>query len=244
MNLVAMVTGARRGLGKAIVYEFAKKGYDIILNDKEDKEILEAIKADIEFQYAVKVLVCFGDISDETFVLDMLDCVKKEFGTLDVLVNNASIVDDMELFDRSTEIFEKTMHNNVTGTYLMGKYFGAFMFEQKKVTRMINISSTNGINCNFPTSIDYDASKAAIISLTHNFALQFAPKVLVNSVAPGWMNTEMNADLPENLVEEETNKIYLKRFAEPQEVATLVYYLGSEENTYVNNEVIVIDGGY
>lgn len=244
MSQVVLVTGARRGLGKSIAYEFAKKGYDIILNDKEDKSILESIKADLEFQYSVKVIVGFGDISNEDIVLELLEMVKKEFGTLDVLVNNAAIVSDMELFLRSTEIFENTMHNNVTGTYLMCKYFGQFMFDQDKITRIINISSTNAIDCNFPTSIDYDASKAAVISLTHNFALQFAPKVLVNAVAPGWMNTEMNADLPKELVQEETDKIYLKRFAEPSEVATLVYYLGSKENTYVNNEVIVIDGGY
>ena len=241
---MVFVSGARRGLGKAVAYEFAKKGYDIILNDKEDKEMLETIKADIEFQYSVKVFICFGDISQESAVLEMLKYVKSEIGILDVLVNNAGIVYDMDLFERSTDIFESTMHNNVTGTYLMCKYFGEFMSQQEMVTRIINISSTNGINCNFPTSIDYDDSKAAIISLMHNFAIQFAPKVLVNSVAPGWMNTEMNADLSDELVREETSKIYLNRFAEPEEVATLVYYLGSKENTYVNNEVIVIDGGY
>lgn len=174
----------------------------------------------------------------------MLKEVKNEFGTLDVLVNNAGIVYDMEVFERTTEIFEKTMHNNVTGTYLMCKYFGKFMFELEKVTRIINISSTNGIDCNFPTSIDYDASKAAINSLTKNFSIEYAPKILVNAVAPGWINTEMNADLPEDLVEEESSKIYLKRFAEPSEIASLVYYLGSEENTFVNNEIIKIDGGY
>ncbi|MCI8575527.1 MAG: SDR family oxidoreductase [Bacilli bacterium] len=244
MKPVVMVTGSRRGLGKAIAYEFAKKGYNIVLNDKEERKVLEALKADLEFRFAIEVLICFGDVSNESVVLEMLENVKQKFRTLDCLVNNAGIVFDMELFERSTELFETTIHNNVTGTYLMCKHFGDFMFNQDKVTRIINISSTNGIHCNFPTSIDYDASKSAIISLTHNFAIQFAPKVLVNSVAPGWMNTEMNADLPKDLVEEEQNKIYVRRFAEPEEVATLVYYLGSKENTYVNNEVIVIDGGY
>lgn len=244
MNPVVLITGSRRGLGKATAYEYAKNGFNIVLNDKEDGKLLESMKADLEFQYSIKVLVCFGDISNESFVLEMLEKVKNEFGALDVLVNNAGIVEDMDLFERKTELFENTLHNNVTGTYLMCKYFGQFMFEQEKVTRIINISSTNGINCNFPTSIDYDASKAAINSLTRNFAIQFAPKILVNAVAPGWMNTEMNADLPESLVKEEKEKIYIKRFAEPEEVATLIYYLGSKENTYVNSEVIVIDGGY
>lgn len=185
-----------------------------------------------------------GDIANEEDVKRMLDEVKNKFGRLDVLVNNAGIVYDMEVFERPTSVFEETMHNNVTGTYLMCKYFGQFMKNQDYTTRIVNISSTNGIDCNFPTSIDYDASKAAINSLTKNFAIEYAPKVLVNAVAPGWINTDMNKDLPSDLVEEETSKIYLKRFAEPKEIASLVYYLGSEENTFINNEIIKIDGGY
>lgn len=118
------------------------------------------------------------------------------------------------------------------------------MFEHNELSRIVNISSTNGINSFFPTSIDYDASKAGIISLTNNFALEYQPKILVNAVAPGWINTEMNKQLEEEVIKEETEKIYLKRFAEPKEVATLIYFLCSEENTYVNGETIKIDGGY
>lgn len=244
MRKVVVITGARRGLGKTLAYYFASRNYDVVINDRLDYDKLVEIKKDLEEKYKINVLICFGDISNENEVIDMLNLVKENFQTIDVLINNASIVIDMELSLRPTEIFDDTIHNNVTGTYLMCKYFGKFMFDSGLLTRIINISSTNGINCNFPTSIDYDASKAAIISLTHNFAMEYAPKILVNSVAPGWMNTEMNADLPEELVQEETSKIYLKRFADPKEVASLVYYLGSEENTYVNNEVITIDGGY
>lgn len=244
MNKVVMITGARRGLGLACAKKFAKGGRNLVLNGKSNWEELNRISEEISKEYHVKCMVAFGDISNEEDVKRMLDEVTKEFGTLDVLVNNASIVYDMDLDDRSTDIFEKTMHNNVTGTYLMCKYFGKFMFSLDKTTRIINISSTNGINCNFPASIDYDASKAAINSLTHNFAIEYAPKILVNAIAPGWINTDMNKDLPADLVKEETEKIYLKRFAEPDEIANLVYFLGSDENTYINNEIITIDGGY
>ena len=244
MNKVVMVTGARRGLGLAIAKKFAKGGYHVILNDKLEKETLEKIKEELETCYSIQAFVCFGDISCEEDIKRMLNEVKEKFHRLDVLVNNAGIVYDMDLYERTTRIFEETLHNNVTGTYLMCKFFGEFMFSQQFTTRIINISSTNGIDCNFPTSIDYDASKAAINSLTRNFAMQFAPKILVNAIAPGWINTEMNADLPSDLVKEETSKIYLKRFAEPKEIANFVYFLGSDENTYLNNEVIKIDGGY
>lgn len=243
MEKVVLITGARRSLGKACAYMFAKGGYNVILNGRSNLNDLLEIKKDLEQTYKIKSMVCLGDISNEVEVLRMLEEVRQEFNTLDVLVNNAAIVTDMEIDARPTALFEETMHNNVTGTYLMCKYFGKFMNSLDKITSIINISSTNGINCNFPTSIDYDASKAAVISLTRNFAIEYAPKVLVNAVAPGWINTEMNKDLPKDLVEEETSKIYLKRFAEPEEIASLIYYLGSE-NTFINSEVIMIDGGY
>lgn len=159
-------------------------------------------------------------------------------------MNNAAIVYDMEIEDRTAEIFNETIINNLTSTYLMCKYIGRYMFEHNSLSKIVNISSTNGINAFFPTSIDYDASKAGILSLTNNFALEFQPKILVNAIAPGWINTEMNKDLPKELVKEETDKIYLKRFAEPEEIANLIYFLCSDENTYINGEVIKIDGGY
>ena len=149
----------------------------------------------------------------------------------------------MEVEDRSVELFNNTMRNNVTSTYLMSKYIGREMF-QNKHGKIINISSTNGINAFFPTSIDYDASKAAVISLTHNFALEYAPYVFVNSIAPGWINTEMNKQLPEELIKEETDKIYLKRFAEVDEVSAFVSFLASDACSYLNGEVIKLDGGY
>ncbi len=244
MNKVVFITGARRGLGLAVAKKFSKEGYDIVLNDYLEKEKLLKISKNIEDNYNVKCIVAFGDISNEEDVVRMLEEVKCGFGTLDVLVNNAGIVYDMEVDERSTEIFEETIHNNLIGTYLMCKYFGKFMYDLNKTTRIINVSSTNGINWNFPTSIDYDASKAAINSLTKNFALEYAPKILVNAVAPHWINTEMNQQLSEEEKAKETEKIYLKRFAEPSEVASLIYYLGSEENTYINNEIITISGGY
>lgn len=244
MKPVVFVSGSRRGLGFVIAKEYASHGFDIVLNDFQNKELLEKNKLFLEKEYNSKVLICFGDVSLEEDVLRMLGEVREEFSRLDVLVNNAAVVTDLELEDRSLELFENTIRNNVSSVYLMCKHLGKFMYDTNELSRIVNISSTNGMDCNFPTSIDYDASKAAVISLTKNFAIQYAPKVLVNSVAPGWINTEMNAELPSDLVKEENSKIYLKRFANPEEIAKLVYFLGSEANTYINNEIIKIDGGY
>lgn len=240
---VAIVTGARRGLGEAICYQLAKDGYDIVVNDMVGKEQVDKVVKYIEDNYSVSAIGVMADVSHEDEVLKLLAIVKSRFSQVDVLVNNAAIVEDMEVEDRSVELFNNTIRNNVTSTYLMSKYIGREMF-QNKHGKIINISSTNGINAFFPTSIDYDASKAAVISLTHNFALEYAPYVLVNSIAPGWINTEMNKQLPDELIKEETDNIYLKRFAEVEEVAAFVSFLASDVCSYLNGEVIKLDGGY
>lgn len=242
-NKVAIVTGARRGLGEAICYQLAKDGYDIVVNDMVGKEQVDKVVKHIEENYSTSAIGVIADVSKEEEVLKLLEIVKNRFNHIDVLINNAAIVEDMEIKERSTELFNETIRNNVTSTYLMSKYIGREMFE-KKHGKIINISSTNGINAFFPTSIDYDASKAAVISLTHNFALEYAPYVFVNSIAPGWINTEMNKQLPKDLIKEETDKIYLKRFAEVEEIASFVSFMVSDACSYLNGEIIKLDGGY
>ena len=242
-NKVAIVTGARRGLGEAICYQLAKDGYDIVVNDMVGKAQVDKVVKHIEENYSTSAIGVMADVSKEEEVLKLLEIVKNHFNHIDVLINNAAIVEDMEIKERSTELFNETIRNNVTSTYLMSKYIGREMFE-KKHGKIINISSTNGINAFFPTSIDYDASKAAVISLTHNFALEYAPYVFVNSIAPGWINTEMNKQLPKDLIKEETDKIYLKRFAEVEEIASFVSFMVSDACSYLNGEIIKLDGGY
>lgn len=173
----------------------------------------------------------------------MVRDIINEFGKIDVLVNNAGIAIDKEFEDRTVEDWKETLNVNLIGPFIVSKYVGNEMIKNKK-GKIINISSTNGINSFFPTSIDYDASKAGLINLTHNLAIQFAPYINVNCVAPGWVNTDMNKKLPKELIEEETNKIYKKRFAEPIEIAKVVTFLASDDADYINDEVIKIDGGY
>ena len=124
----------------------------------------------------------------------------------------------------------------------MSKIFGKYMYDQG-FGNIINISSTNGIDTYYEFSIDYDASKAGVINLTHNLANIFAPNVRVNCICPGWVNTPMNKELSDEFKKEETSKILLNRFAEPYEIAELVYFLTSEEASFINDSVIRIDGG-
>ena len=237
-----LVTGSSRGLGKAIVIEYAKHGYDVIINYNNSKDKALELKDYIESNYKVKSLVIGCDISKEEEIDTMIDEIYKEFGHLDILVNNASIALDQDFELKTKEDFMKTLETNLVGTYLLSKKIGLKMKEAKK-GNIINISSTNGLETTYPESIDYDASKAGIISLNHNLANYFAPYIRVNTICPGWINTDMNKDLDKEFIEDETNKILLGRFAEPEEIAYLAYFLGTDKSSYINDSIIRIDGG-
>ena len=240
---VVLVTGSSRGIGRAIVTDFARKGYNVVINYiKEDNQAKE-LKEKLEKEYHIKVLTIRADVSNENEVQKMIDTIINKFGRIDVLVNNAGIAIDKEFEDRTVEDWKRTLSVNLIAPFIVSKYVGNEMLKNK-YGRIINISSTNGINAFFPTSIDYDASKAGLINLTHNLAIQFAPYINVNCVAPGWVNTDMNKELPKDLIEEETNKIYKKRFAEPSEIAKVVTFLASDDADFINDEIIKVDGGY
>ena len=243
MNKVALVTGSSRGIGKAIVEDFAKKGYNVVINYIKENEEAEKLKRELEKQYKIKARCIKSDVSNENEVRDMIRNIINEFGKIDVLVNNAGIAIDREFEDRTIDDWKQTLNVNLIAPFIVSKYVGNEMLKNKS-GKIINISSTNGINSFFPTSIDYDASKAGLINLTHNLAIQFAPYINVNCVAPGWVNTEMNKELPKNLIEEEINRVYKKRFAQPSEIAKVVTFLASDDADFINDEVIKVDGGY
>ena len=243
MNKNVLVTGGTRGIGEAISREFANKGYDIIINYVNSSEKAQNLKQELEKEYNIKVLPIQADISNEIAIKNMVNTAINEFGKIDVLVNNAGIVIDREFEDRTVEDWKKTLDINLIAPFVLTKLVGKEMMKQKSGA-IINISSTNGLNTYYPTSVDYDASKSGLISLTYDSAVQFAPYVRVNCIAPGWVNTEMNKELPEDFVKEETERILVKRFAEPKEIAKVVTFLASEDASFINSTVIKVDGGW
>lgn len=238
---VVLITGASRGLGAAIARIFAKNNHNIILNynnsEKEALKLAEELK-----EYDVEILPIKADITNEEQIKDMVEISINKFKRIDVLVNNAAIALDTTFEDKTKENFLKTLDTNLIGPFLVAKYVGENMLKQKQ-GNIINISSTNGLETYYEYSLDYDASKAGLISLTHNLALHYAPYINVNAVAPGWINTEMNKNLDKEYIKEEESKILLNRFAEPNEIANVVYFLSTKEAKYINNEVIRVDGG-
>ena len=243
MEKVVLITGSSKGIGKTTAEEFAKnRGYKVVINYLTDKENAEKLSNYLKEEYKIETLVIKADVSKEEEVKNMIHEIINKFGKIDVLVNNAGIAIDKEFEDRTVEDWKRTLEVNTIGTFLVSKYVSENMMKNKN-GKIINVSSTNGINTFFPSSIDYDASKAAIINLTYNLAIQFAPYINVNAVAPGWVNTEMNKELPKDLIQEETEKIYKKRFAEPEEIAKVICFLASEDAEYINGTVIKVDGG-
>lgn len=235
MNRVVLVTGASRGLGAAIAGVFLENNDIVYVNYNHSEEKAKELCQKYPKAFPIKC-----DVSNEEEIKDMIEVIKKEQGHLDILVNNAGIAIDTEFQDKTKENFMKTLDTNLIGPFLVCKYARTIMEEGS----IINISSTNGIDTYYVYSLDYDASKAALISLTHNLSLEFAPKIRVNAIAPGWINTEMNQELDKDYVEEECKKILLNRFAEPKEIANVVFFLASEEASYINNSIIRVDGGF
>ena len=239
---VVLVTGGSRGIGTATIVEFAKKGYNVVINYfNSEKEAIDLSKY-VEENYGIKSLIVKADISVEEDVKNMVDTVIDQFGRIDVLVNNAGIAIDTLFIDKSVENFRKTLDVNLVGTFLVSKYVGKYMLERKEGS-IINVSSTNGLDTVYPMSLDYDASKAGVISLTRNLAIQYAPYIRVNSVAPGWVMTDMNKELDEDFINEECKKILVDRFAQASEIAKVIVFLASDDASYINNEVIRVDGG-
>ena len=242
MSRVALVTGSNRGLGKAIVIGFAEKGVNVVINYCHHEDEAVELEKYIRENYDVEVMCIKCDISVEEEVEDMVNQVIDTFGGIDILVNNASVSRDKLLLDKSVREFRRILDVNLIGTYLCSKYVGRAMLSAKK-GKIINISSTNAIDTYYPESCDYDASKAGVVSLTHNLAIEFAPFIQVNCVCPGWINTDMNRELSIEQINDENKKILLGRFAEPDEIANVVLFLASSLASYMNDSVIRVDGG-
>lgn len=243
MNKVVLVTGGAQGIGKAIVIELAKNHYDVVINYLTSNKAAALLEEEIKKNYDVRVMTIQADVSKEEEVDAMISLIEKKWGGVDILINNAA-VDLSNLFHLKTaDEFRKTLDVNVVGAFNCSKRVYRHMLDQE-YGRIINISSTNGINTYYPMCIDYDASKAALISLTHNLAFEYGPYINVNAIAPGFIGTDNELDgYDEEFLKEEQEKIMVNRYGKPEEVAYLVKFLISDEANFINNTIIRIDGG-
>lgn len=241
MGKVALITGATRGIGKQIAIKLAKEGYDIAINYRKENEELANAKAEIE-KNNVKCLTVQGDVSNFEDTKRFVDEVINEFGAIDVLVNNAGITKDMLILRMQKEDFESVINVNLTGTFNVTKNVVPYMMK-KRCGRIINISSVVGISGNAGQT-NYSASKAGIIGFTKSLAKEVASRnILVNAVAPGFIETDMTSVLKDDVKAEIAKNIPLKRMGTAEDVANVVKFLASEDSSYITGQVINVDGG-
>lgn len=233
----AVVTGAAKGIGKAIALAFAKEGCNIVLNyhSSLDDETVQEIEA-----CGVTCMPVQGDVSDFAFAADMMKKVKKELGSVDILVNNAGITKDMLLMRMTEEQFDSVIQTNLKGTFNMIRHASSIMLKQRSGA-IINMSSVVVVMGNVGQA-NYAASKAGIIGLTKSTAKELAARgVTCNAIAPGFVETDMTAALSEDLQKQMLETIPLKRYGQVDDIAQAAVFLA--KNTYITGQVLHVDGG-
>lgn len=235
MKKNVLITGASSDLGKSLARKFASNNYNLILTYNSNN--CSYLKEELESTYKVTVDCYKLDITN----LEEVTKTVENIDNIDILINNAAYTSDDDIYSKDINEFKKVIDTNITGTFIITREVSKKMLKNKNGS-IVNISSTNSIDTNYPESIDYDASKAAINSMTLNFADYLAPHIRVNAVLPGWINTSINKELNPNFKKQEEEKILLKRFANPDEIANTVYNIATD--TYINKSIIRVDGGY
>lgn len=240
-NKTIFITGGSRGIGKEIALKFAENGYNIVTNYVSDKTDVEGLKKEFE-EKGVKSLIIKADVTNLDEIESLVKKAIEEFESIDVLVNNAGITKDNLLMRMSEEEFSKVIDVNLKGTYIVTKIVSKYMMKKRQGS-IINLSSVVGVVGN-AGQCNYSASKAGIIGFTKSIAKELASRnIRANAVAPGFIETDMTAVLGENVKENIYNQIPLKRMGKAKEVANLVYFLGTEESSYITGQVISVDGG-
>ncbi|MCL1630895.1 3-oxoacyl-[acyl-carrier-protein] reductase [Sporolactobacillus sp. CPB3-1] len=238
---VALVTGASRGIGRAVALRLARLGASIIVNYSGNQERAEETAAEIR-AYGSDALICQCDISDESAVQAMVKQSLAHFGKIDIVVNNAGITRDGLLMRLKEEDWDAVINTNLKGVFHVTKAVLRPMMRQKS-GRIINIASVVGILGN-PGQANYVAAKAGVIGLTKATAREVASRgITVNAVAPGFIVTDMTNQLSEDVKEKMKQEIPLGKLGTPEDVAGVVAFLASDDGSYMTGQTLSIDGG-
>lgn len=242
LGKVALVTGAARGIGKEIVYTLAESGYDVSINYRTKTTEIEQMKEELESKYKIKCALVQGDVANFEDTEKIVNQTVEALGKIDILVNNAGITKDGLLMRMSKEDFEAVIDVNLVGTFNVTRNVIPLMIKQK-AGRIINISSVVGVSGNAGQT-NYSASKAGIIGFTKSLAKEVSSRnILVNAVAPGFIETDMTSILKDDVKAEIAKNIPLKRMGKAEDVANVVKFLASDDSSYVTGQVLQVDGG-
>lgn len=237
----ALVTGASRGIGKAVALALADKGFTVVINYAGSHDAAEAVKTEIESKGG-KALTLQGDVSKAEDVERIFSTIKKELGGLDVLVNNAGINRDALLIRMKENQWDDVINTDLKSDFLTIKAAAMIMMKRKKGS-IINVSSVVGITGNVG-QVNYASAKAGVIGLTKACAKELAGRnIRVNAVAPGFIETDMTETIPDNLKEGMLRSIPLGRMGQAEEVAKAICFLASDDAEYITGQVLKVDGG-
>ena len=237
---VAIVTGSTRGIGFETAKAFCEEGYKVVISGTKEEGLNKA-KAELE-SLGYEVVGCVANVSKSEDTKLLVDTALNNFGRVDVLVNNAGVTKDGLLLRMTEEDWDTVLNINLKGTFLMSKAVLKAMLKQKKGV-IINIASVVGLIGN-PGQANYVASKAGIIGFTKTFAKEYGKKgIRSNAIAPGFIDTEMTAKLPEDIKSQMLLQIPMGLFGKPKDVANLAVFLASEKASYITGQVITVDGG-
>lgn len=237
----ALITGAARGIGKAIAKRFAKEGCNLHLVDV-NLEGVQQLTAELSREYAITALASQFDVSKLPDVEKMVDATIKKFSSLDILINNAGILRDATLLKMTEEQFDQVVAVNLRGVFLCGQACAKVMAEKKR-GKIVNISSV-AARGNFGQT-NYSATKAGVVGMTKTWALELSKyNINVNAIAPGLIATEMTQSIPQDIREKMTAMVPLARMGTTEEIADLALFLSTQGSSYIQGEVININGGF
>lgn len=238
---IALVSGASRGVGKAIALKLASSGSKVAINYLASDEAADKVAREIERQGG-EAMLSKTDITDAQAVKDMTRQIIGRWGKIDILVNNAGIAKDSLLPRMSDDVWDEVINTNLRGAYLCTKFALRSMMDQSW-GRIINISSLAGLVGNLGQA-NYSAAKGGLIAFTKSVAREMGSRnITVNAIAPGFIVTDMTEKLPQETKDDILSRIPLKRFGTPDDVADLIAFLASERAGYITAQVICIDGG-
>lgn len=240
-NKCALVTGASRGIGRAIAVALAKAGADVAINYAGNEDAAKQTEA-LCAAYGVNTLVIRADVANAEECKAMMDLVKEHFGKIDILVNNAGITRDKLMIGMTEADFMDVINTNLKGSFLCMQLASKLMLKQR-YGRIINLSSVVGLHGN-AGQVNYAASKAGVIGMTKSAAKELASRnITVNAVAPGMIETDMTAVIPEKAKDAMMAGIPAGRAGAPEEIADVVVFLASDKAAYITGQVISVDGG-